>query len=86
MRAHERRCKKLGLEVHRHILKQQQIKVVRMVDTAKADHYKKVISESDTRSMFHTVNTLVSSADVKLPNKVSGKELADRFVKYFSDA
>ena len=35
--------------------------------------------------MFHTASTLVRSADIKLPTEVNRKELADRFVKDFSD-
>lgn len=80
----ERKWLQSGLEVHRQVYGQQCAKVVEIIKQAKSDFYKEALASADTKSMFRTAKSLLSSGDRPLPSRDSDRELAERFAGFFS--
>jgi len=76
----ERKYRKTSLTVHREMLQMQQKEVVRLVDEAKASHYRDRISEGDTQAVFRTVKGLLQP-QTQAPSLTT----ADTFANYFRD-
>ncbi len=81
----ERQYSKSKLEIHRQLLKEQSINVVRLIDLKKAQFYNQKLAEADTKDTFRLLNTLMCTDKPKpLPSSLkSDGELARSFVNYF---
>ncbi len=81
----ERKYKTTNLTVHKEIYKDQCKKYQEQLTSAKTNFHRQQIADAEDRNLFRIVDTLTKpKAESALPSHDDPKELADRFVGYFS--
>jgi hypothetical protein len=80
----ERQYSKSRLEVHRQLLREQSLAVVRLIDSKKSQHYKDRLRAANSKETFKIVGSLIScNSDRALPSSDDDTSLAQSFVSYF---
>ena len=83
----ERKWRKSRLQVDRDIFKSQRLHVTSLITKAKQVHYsEKIQNATNHKELYGVCNELLNKKKLSiLPEYDSAKELADRFINYFTD-
>jgi hypothetical protein len=82
----ERQYSQTRLEVHRQILREQSLAVVRLIDNKKSQHYKERLVAADSKETFKIVSSLISSnSEPALPVASDDTSLAKSFASFFCE-
>ena len=81
----ERKYQSIRLEVHRQIFTDACKAYTTTINSAKSDHFKNLISNSDQKQLFHMIDGLFKVKPISaLPAHASSQSLAEDISNYFS--